>query len=502
MIDPTIPLLLWPVIALVIMGVRGMSVGVIWVVLLGYLFLPDQFDIDLPALPPYKMTTAIAVSLILGMLLIRREAAPKPVQTDKLAGTVFVVLVALLFLGPLGTILDNRSVIVNGPTVRNAMSFGDLKGIFNALLLILLPYYVGRRWLATSEQHKRLLTILVLLGLGYTFLVLWEARMSPQLNRTLYGYFPHSWVQHIRGGFRPVVFLDHGLSIGFLILSVILGCCALARQEPRKSLFYLLGALWCCAVLLVSRNLGATMLAVLFFPVVLFLTTRMQARVAMIVAVIFLSFPALRQAEIVKFDGFLNFVSGISADRAASLQFRLDNEDELLARALEKPVFGWGGYARSRIYDERGRPQSVTDGLWIIMLGGSGWVGYIAFFGLITFPIFLMRRTFRRQRLEPATAGLLVITAANLVYLIPNSTLSPIAWLSFGALAGYVQFGMARATASDGAPEAGEAVVREPSRSEPRYTRFGGETARVHSAPATEASALMRRPRNTSMYRR
>src|SRR5262249_20941885 len=49
---------------------------------------------------------------------------------------------------------------------------------------------------------------------------LWESRMSPQLNRWLYGFIPFSFDETRRfGGFRPVGFLTHGIELGNLMMS-------------------------------------------------------------------------------------------------------------------------------------------------------------------------------------------------------------------------------------------------------------------------------------------
>ncbi len=64
--------------------------------------------------------------------------------------------------------------------------------------------------------------------------------------------------------------------------------------------------------------------------------------------------------------------------RAQSLDFRLQNENQLVDKALENPVFGWGGWGRSRIRDAEGKEAAVADGLWIIALGERGFVGLVA----------------------------------------------------------------------------------------------------------------------------
>ena len=41
----------------------------------------------------------------------------------------------------------------------------------------------------------------------------------------------------------------------------------------------------------------------------------------------------------------------INEERAHSLEYRLENEDLLIAKALQRPIFGWGGWGRNCVYD-------------------------------------------------------------------------------------------------------------------------------------------------------
>ena len=62
----------------------------------------------------------------------------------------------------------------------------------------------------------------VLGGLIYVPLCLFEVRMSPQLHNMVYGFAQHSFGQTVRGGgWRPMVFMQHGLAVG-LFMSVML----------------------------------------------------------------------------------------------------------------------------------------------------------------------------------------------------------------------------------------------------------------------------------------
>lgn len=482
---PVVALLAFPVFAMILFRVLGPVQGVIWVTLTGFLFLPEAFDLPAlspAALPDYTKYTAIAYSLFFGHLFFGRarspDAAGRQVK-DPVFQTVFFLVLSLALFSPFMTVLDNGSILVDGLRVRPALSMRDAVSMLIETGVLMVAFLVAWRWLATPERHVKLLIALMVMGLVYSFLVLFELRMSPQLNRWFYGYFPHSWVQHLRGGgYRPLVFLNHGLEVGFFLFMCVIACFALARQSlGRLSVIALLIGCWTLAVLLVSRNLGAAMIALMLSPVVLFLPVRMQVRVAALVAIVFLAFPAARQAELIRYDGFLSAVSNISERRAASLEFRLRNEDVLLQRAYEKPLFGWGGWARSQIFDDRGRLVSVTDGIWVIVLGERGWVGYVGLFGLLCLPMLWLLRMMRRAQVPPATVGLAIIGAGNLIYMIPNATMTPVCLLVFGALAGY-------ATVLQVKP------VEEVDRSL-RYSRFSAKTDGAYRRPS---SGLARSP--------
>ena len=152
-------------------------------------------------------------------------------------------------------------------------------------------------------------------------------------------------------------------------------------------------------------------------------------------------------------EGWCAWSPGLSPDRAQSLGYRFLNEDMLLERAADKPLFGWGAWGRNLLYDpETGEALTISDGQWIITIGQSGWLGYIATFGLLCLPIFALwwrYRQVRRMPRIPAQAGLLaLILGANLVDLLPNATLIPFTWLLAGALLGHAELQANRARAA------------------------------------------------------
>lgn len=473
---PAFALISFPILGLMIFAALGPVRGLIWTTVVGYLFLPEDYGFEISGLPDFDKRMAVTVALGLGVMLFHKvrsdEAPPPPVTEDKLFQRLLVCCLVILLLGPLMTILDNQGALVDAGRVRRGLGWRDLVSMTSTTAFTLIPFFLARRWLSGPEQQRQLLLAIVVMGMIYTLFVLFELRMSPQLNNWVYGYFPHSWRQHLRGGgFRPIVFLQHGLWLGFFLFMVTMSAFTLFRGTPaaRRGMFLLAGG-WVLVVLIMSRNLGASALAILMVPLLMLAGARIQARVAAIVAVLFLAFPLLRQAELVPVNSMVVQIEKFAPTRASSLQWRFDNEDAMLARSLERPVFGWGGWGRWRVIDDKGRDATTADGLWIIRLGEQGWVGYLGFFGFLTLPLMFLPRAYRRKGLPVITAGVSMIMAGNLLYIIPNSALNPIAWLMVGALAGYVQYRGREETTRAGQEETSDA-----RRNVPRYTRFGPE---------------------------
>jgi len=480
---PDVVLFAWPLISIGLFAALDVRRGLILSVLIGYLFLPDSYDIDLP-LVAYNKPAAIAVGLVLSYAFFgqrwRLEVDPSVIGSKGLLPLMFVLL-AVYFLTPILVVLTNQQgysfgfeKYIPGHTGKDAIR------MFLAAWIHLVPMLMGWWILSRDDDHKLLLRYLVVAVLGYSLLAVFEIRMSPQLNNWIYGYFPHDWLQHIRGGsFRPVVFLSHGLMLGFLLLWGILASLALMRlSSSGQRLAYLAAAIWLLLVLLASRNLGATLLAFAFLPVLLFLGTAVQIRVAAIVSIIFLLYPVVRQADVLPIDRFTSFIETISPERAHSFNVRLQNEQLLLERASEKPFFGWGGYGRSRIRNEAGQDISLVDGFWISVLGRQGWSGYISQMGLMTLPVIWLVWVRRRKPISRATAGVSVMMAVQFIDMVPNASLTPVGLLTAGALAGFVL--KDRLVQMDGQAEAG--VSEGPRRS--HYTRFETRPGQVRSLRA------------------
>ncbi len=432
----------WPVVAWFLFRRLPPHRAMIWTVLAGYLLLPEKTAVDLPLLPAFDKTFIPAATAFVlcgpalrmqgGLSLFRGVAAP---------------LILIYLLGPFATVFANGDAfrvgvrVLPGQELYDAFSFG----LDHAVLL--LPFLLARRMLTDEAAQRDLLLALAVAGAAYSLPALFEIRMSPQLHRWVYGFFPHnSFLQQMRyGGFRPVVFLDHGLRVAMFFTMALLATAALWRLNRMRdglSRGAHMGFLtaWLLGVLVLCKTLSSLAVAVLLLPVILFLRPRAQAFVAAGIALVVLLYPMLRGADLAPIGPAMEIARGIDPDRAESLAYRLSNEDLLLARAAARPLLGWGGWGRNRIYDETtGEDISVTDGRWIIVVGVYGWLGYIAEFGLLTLPLILAARRRGFGLASPASLSLGLVLAANLIDLIPNASLSPLTWLVAGALMGRIE---------------------------------------------------------------
>jgi hypothetical protein len=276
--------------------------------------------------------------------------------------------------------------------------------------------------------------------------------MSPQLSTWIYGFFPHSFAQHARaGGFRPVVFLHHGLWLGqFLVLGFLASIGLSKMTSSRSSRRYALVAAALLITLWLSKSLGVILLGLAFAPVILFREARGQLLVAAIIASLVMTYPALRASGLVPVQQFANAVESLSPERADSFRVRVAHENALLEKAALRSILGWGIWNRWRVYDEEGRDITISDGGWIITLATGGWVGYLSVFGLLAVPVLLAARHARRLELDRSSATIAILLAVNMIDLIPNATLTPLTWLLAGSLAGRLSWAVLPAKQTPG----------------------------------------------------
>ena len=443
-------LILWPLLSIAFFATMRLPVAVCACLLGGYLLLPAQIAFDLPVLPQLdKHTVPALTALILTTVVLSRESA----KLGTLPGwmprhPIALGCLTVIFLSPFGTALTNSDPLVFGPRYIQGLQIYDAFSIALGFLMTLIPFILARKVFSSIEGQRLLLLCAIAAAVVYAFPALFEVRMSPRLNKIIYGFFSHSWIQHIRGGgFRPLVFLDHGLWLGIFFTSTALAAFALARgvKNSVERIFFLGSAFWLFFTILLSKVFGALLILLVLLPFTLFAPRRTQVLILAVIASMVLVYPMMRAADLVPTDQVIAFVDNFSQERSGSLKFRVDNEDLLLERGVERPIFGWGGFFRNGVFDEQGRSLSITDGYWIIIFGQNGWLGYLSLFGLLTVGTILMVRD-KARNLNPYTIALGFALVGNLVDLIPNAGTSPLTWMMAGALLGRRETGAERAT--------------------------------------------------------
>jgi hypothetical protein len=86
-----------------------------------------------------------------------------------------------------------------------------------------VPWFIGRLYFTDVVRFRELLLGIVWGGLVYVPFCLVESRLSPQFHKWVYGYEQHDFIQAVRpDGYRPTVFMEHGLAVGMWLVAAAL----------------------------------------------------------------------------------------------------------------------------------------------------------------------------------------------------------------------------------------------------------------------------------------
>ncbi len=461
-----IVLLGWPLAIYLFYRKMTPDRALLWAVLGAYMLLPPLLKIDLPVVPDVTKDSLPGLMGVVMVLFVLKERVSFIPQSWIGRG-----LLVVFVLSPFATVLTNGEPIPKGPrdVIQGMRIYDSLAAVINQGIEI-LPFFLARRYLATETAMRNMVLAMVTAGLLYSVPMLIETQLSPQMNVWIYGYFQHDFWQTVRaGGYRPIVFMPHGLWVAFFAFMAALAAVTVFKvgpglQRPKQAAV----GLYLLAMVAACKSMGAILYSVLLIPVVLFVPRRAQVLMATAVAVLVMTYPMLRGAHLLPIQEVTAFAERFSADRAESFQFRVDNEELLLAHAQRKIWFGWGGYGRNMVYDPITGRSNIADGMWIITMGIYGWTGYVSQFGMLVLPLLLLGREVWSQRspVSPWVASVCLIFAANLLDLLPNGTLIPFSWLMAGALLGQAE-ALARQRKLDRAadiaaqwhPKAGRTVI-------------------------------------------
>jgi len=436
---------IWLPVTLAVFAVARPRVAALVSILGGVLLLPSGVVMDLPPLPPLDRDGAIGLGALLATLLFARGAFRR-----RIPGTGFDALILVFALSELATAWTNADSLVlgDGAVIRPGLSLYDgLAAAVSQALRVAAPYVIGRALFRTPGDLELLLKASVLAALLYSPFVLFELRFSPQMHNIVYGFFPHVFSQTVRDtgwGWRPMVFMTHGLMLALFLATTSLAASALWSVRSRIGpVPARVAAIALLVLLLLCGSLGAALYGLVLLPLLLFARPRTILRVAVLLAALVFAYPALRAADRFPSQPLVDTARLVSEERSTSLAFRFENEDMLMERAAERPWFGWGRFGRNHVFDPViGRAATTTDGLWIIVYGSQGIIGFVALFGAWLLPVFLLPRRLRHvadRRGVKVVAGMALIVTVNAVDLLPNAFMNSFTLLMAGALAGTLE---------------------------------------------------------------
>ena len=222
-------LALWPLLAIYWYKTKNINTATLWTIVGGFMFLPVKTFVDLPMIPPLGKETVPVISALMGCWLIKK----KKVAYFSELGKIKYLVVVLLLIPFCTAALNSGAVNIGGRYLPGLSYYDGLSATLNQFLLI-TPFFIGRQFFKTYEHQLLMFKFLVVAGLLYSIAELFEVRMSPQLHTWAYGYFPHSFGQQYRfGGFRPVVFMGHGLLVAFFTVVALMSAVALWKNKVK-----------------------------------------------------------------------------------------------------------------------------------------------------------------------------------------------------------------------------------------------------------------------------
>lgn len=432
-------LLLWLPIAVNFFRCYPPRKAILITLIVGVLFLPQRVTFSLPLIPDYNTQTAVVYPIIIGLLIYDTKWLTR-LEPWWLDVPILIWCISHLFA-----------------SIRNDLGVYD--GINESLAVVWLygiPYLIGRVYFNNLDNVKNLAVAIVKGALIYVPLCIYEGLMSPQLHRMIYGYYGHSSGigQSIRlGGYRPMVFLGHGLPIGLLMMMATLIAVWLWQSKAVREIWgfdlvYLVPVL--VFTLIWVRSTGAYFLFAYGIIILVFAKWFKSNLPLLLLTLAIITYLYIAIQGNFQSRPVLEVISNfVPPERVQSLEFRLDEEVGLINKAREQFWFGWAGWSRNRVFEENFegifKDVSVTDSLWILAFGVRGFIGIVS----LTFSLLLPSVLFPYLRYPVKTWFYpRVGAAAVFVVLLPlymldslfNNTVNVgvFVWVMTGALTGLI----------------------------------------------------------------
>lgn len=443
----------------------------------GWMFLPEAIGFDLPWIPAWDKLSATNVSVLLAICLFCPE------RLLALRFKIWDCLIVIYCLVPMASTISNGI----GGSLPSAM-YGGMGLILKNTVMFGMPYLIGRAMFTNVQELRELAVGLFYAGLVYIPFALVEVRMSPQIHHWVYGFEHFAFIQSKRGGgYRPTVFMQHGLMLGFFMTAATLAGVWCWQSKMVRSVFGMpmwmaLGALFVTTVM--CKSTGALALLVMglgMFACFKLLRWRWPMLAVLLIVPVYLG---LRISQTWDGEELVEVVAAVmTEDRAGSLGGRFWNEKQYVGKTLQRPLLGWSRWNRGLVRDpDTGENTTVPDSLWIIVFNQEGLVNLTAVFGLLLVPtvLVIMRTRTAKDFFTYPYAPVALLANILLLFAIEslvNAMLSPAYIMASGALIGLLSYRQVPEAAPARAP------VRRPVPLEGPVRPIGPATGRGEVSP-------------------
>jgi hypothetical protein len=425
-----VPLMLfgWIPFAIAAFGHLKARTATLAVVIGGWLFLPVA-SYKLPGLPDYTKAMAVALGATLGIALF---------AADRLRSLRFCRLDVPMLAWCL---VPGISSLANGHGAHDAISAILIQGVEWGF-----PYLVGRAMFRDSAALDQLARALFVGGLVYAPLCLYEVRMSPQLHATFYGFAQHAFLQHVRmGGYRPLVFMEHGLMVGlWMSIATVAGFTLWWRgglpRLARMSAGWLLLLLFATTVL--CKSMGALALLALGAAAVFAVRAAGKRVVIWVLVAAPVLFVFARLICNWQARELIDLLMQHYPDRAQSVEFRIQSEQVFMPGIWHHPWFGWSLWGFTPASPDPDDPlHFARDSYWLITSCCFGLVGMGLFFCVHLAPIVTVLRKLPTPHWTGRHgAGLTAIVVAICMFVgdcLFNAMINPVYTMALGGLTSF-----------------------------------------------------------------
>lgn len=399
----------------------------------GWLLLPSV-AIDLPGLPEFGKFSAPTIGILFGTILFDLG------RMLSFRFRWYDLPMLVWCLCPFATSVSN-----------GLGGYDGFSAAFRQSVNWFLPYLVGRLYLTDTDSFRELAMGMIVGGVCLIpFCFLESFWRSGYFRLLIYGIGGTEY--SAERGFRPVVFFRSGLELGIWMCNVTLMVWWLRRAGVFKSLWGQPSGSVILPILLVTavlcKSTGALLLNTLGF-LTLWSSVRFKTRWVMLgLLAIAPTYYYARTSNLWTGRNVVELIrTNYSRERAISLEARLDEEDILIARAMQQPILGWGGYNRSRVMGEStddGTPKylATADSFWTIAFGMCGFLGLWSFTIALILPVLLFALRFPPERWNhpdlAAVTAMAVCLSLFLLDCLANGMLDIIYIIAAGGLVNIV----------------------------------------------------------------